>query len=54
MKYIKINGRAHKFIGKEIKQLMKVRDRRLNLFVSQRIQKIGTVINNLEKLSKYL
>ena len=32
MKYIKIKGRPHKFIGKEIKQLMKVRDRRLKSF----------------------
>ena len=32
MKYIKIKGRPYKFIGKEIKQLMKVRDRRLKSF----------------------
>jgi hypothetical protein len=32
MKYINIKGRPHKFIGKEIKQLMKVRDRRLKSF----------------------
>ena len=32
MKYSKIKGRPHKFIGKEIKQLMKVRDRRLKSF----------------------
>jgi hypothetical protein len=32
MKYIKIKGRPHKFIGQEMKQLMKVRDRRLKYF----------------------
>ena len=32
MKYIKIKGRPHKFIGKEIKQLMKNRDQCLKSF----------------------
>ena len=32
MKYAKIKGRPHKFIGKEIKELMKIRDRHLESF----------------------